>query len=323
MRAKWDELSKKYFEGGCSHAMCYNLNHTTNKYDYGEAWSGVTSFTNNPSGAEEQASYADNIKYISIRGAENYGFSIGCFFYPDNFKKCLGKKTIANGVTVSQQERENFGFCVTTQVGNDVSGLDYGETIHLVWNATASPVSKDYSTMNESPAPTEISVECTANPINAGRDLKPTCKMDICTVGMDSETYQIVRELKDILYGTESTNPRLPDPEEVVAMFQNANGNYVYWGVAPDFSTITSLSQERSATPARTITVNAGPGEYIIYAYPSRLGRVEFWVGIFEGGFEEPITRNITNYQGETEEYYIYRSTHANLGETTIEIKEA
>lgn len=323
MRAKWDELSKKYFEGGCSNAMCYNFNPSTKKYDYGEAWNGVTNFTDNPSGADEQASYADNIKYISIRGVENYGFSVGCYTYPDNFKKCLGKKTITKGVTVSQQEREPFGFAVTTKVGNDVSGIDFGETIHLVWNATASPTSKDYSTLNESSSPTEISIECSANPVEVNDQIKPTCNMEICCVGMDSETLQVVRELKDILYGTDTTDPRLPMPSEIISMFENVNSNYIYWGVAPDFSTITMLSQERSASPARTITVDAGPGEYIIYAYPSRLGRVEFWYGIFEGGFEEPITRNITNYQGETEEYYIYRSTHANLGETTIEIKEA
>lgn len=323
MRSKWDQIAKKLFEGGCSKGMCYNFNPVTNSYDYGRPWSAITKFTDNPSGADEQSSYADNIKYISMRGAENYGFTIGCFFYPSNFTKCLGKKDVKKGVTVSQQEREVFGFCVTTQVGNDIQGLDYGETIHLIWNATASPVSKDYSSLNESPTPTEITIECTANPIDAGFGYKPTCNMEICTVGMSEEDLAVVSELKDILYGTNSTTPRLPSPEEVIAMFENTIANYVYWGTAPDLSTVTLLNSERSNTPLRTITVDAGPGEYIIYAYPSRLGPVEFWYGMFEGGFEDPITQDITNTSGETEEYYIYRSTHANLGETTLVIKEA
>lgn len=324
MRVKWDEFSKKYFSAGCSNAVCYSFNPETNSYDYGEAWNGVTKFTDNPTGAEEQSFYANNKKYISIRGVENYGFSVGCYTFPDNFKKCLGKKTVAQGVTVSQQKRASFGFVVTTKVGNDVSGIDFGETIHIVWNASTSPTSRDYSSLNENPTPTEMSFECKADPVEVEADgISPTCNMEICCVGMDSETLAVVRQLKDILYGTEDNDPRLPMPDEIIEMFSGLSANYIYWGVAPSTAYVSVLTKERSNNPARTITVNAEEGEYIIYAYPSRLGPVEFWYGMFEGGFEDPITQDITNTSGETEEYYIYRSTHANLGETTLVIKEA
>lgn len=202
-RVKWDQISEKYFEGGCSKGMCYNYNSDTDAYDYGEAWNGISGFTDNPSGADEQASYADNIKYISMRGAENYGFTIKCFTYPDNFKQCLGKSTVAKGITISQQARTSFGFAVTTQVGNDTKGTDAGETIHLIWNATTSPSSKDYSSLNESPSPSELSFEATANPIAVGTDYKPTCNMEICTVGMNSTELAKVEELKRMLYGAD------------------------------------------------------------------------------------------------------------------------
>lgn len=202
-RVKWDQIAEKFFEGGCSKGMCYSYNPDTKSYDYGEAWNGVSGFTDNPSGADEQASYADNIKYISMRGAENYGGTIKCYWYPENFKACLGKKTVAKGVTISQQARATFGFAVTTQVGNDTEGTEAGETIHLVWNATTSPSSKDYNSLNESPSPSELSFEFTANPIEVGTNYKPTCNMEISTVGMDATQLAKVEHLKRVLYGAD------------------------------------------------------------------------------------------------------------------------
>lgn len=205
---KWDQMAEKFFEGGCSKGMCYTGYDKTNKvYTAGEAWYGVSGFTDNPSGADEQASYADNIKYISLRGAENYGGTIKCFWYPDNFRACLGKKTAVDGVTVSQQAREAFGFAVTTQVGNDVDGTEAGETVHLVWNATTSPSSKDYSSLNESPSPSELSFEFTANPvaIGDGTKFKASCNMEICTAGKKEDTTFMAHyeALKRILYGAD------------------------------------------------------------------------------------------------------------------------
>lgn len=238
MRAKWDQIAEKFFEGGCSKGMCYNFNANAQNedyYDYGEPWNGISGFTDNPSGADEQASYADNIKYISMRGAENYGFTVNCFTYPDNFKKCLGKKTVVPGVTVSQQTRETFGFAVTTQVGNDTEGIDAGETLHLVWNATTSPSSKDYSSLNESPSPSELSFEATANPIDVGTGYKPTCNMEITTAGHkdDTEFMDAYNDLCDILYGKDPTtpggsdgvDPRLPMPHEIIELFGETVNN--------------------------------------------------------------------------------------------------
>ena len=174
-----------------------------------------------------------------MRGAENYGFTVNCFTYPDNFKKCLGKKTVIPGVTVSQQTREAFGFCVTTQVGNDTEGTDAGETLHLIWNATTSPSSKDYSSLNESPSPSELSFEATANPIDVGTNYKPTCNMEITTVGRKNDTAFMKKynDLLDILYGTDAAEatqtteavadvaPRLPMPSEIIEMFGALSNN--------------------------------------------------------------------------------------------------
>ena len=98
--------------------------------------------------------------------------------------------------------------------------------------------------------------------------------------------------------------------------------NNIYYGVAADLSNVTALSKVLSNKKTRTITVNADAGEYIIYAIPARLGSVAFYVGGFEGGFEDPVDQILTNAIGYRETYRVYRSTNANLGETTVEIKE-
>ena len=235
----WDQMAEKFFEGGCSKGVCYTgYDKTNDKYTVGEAWNGVSGFTDNPSGADEQASYADNIKYISLRGAENYGGTIKCFWYPDNFRACLGKKNPVDsnsakvkGVTVSQQARETFGFAVTTQVGNDVDGTEAGETIHLVWNATTSPSSKDYSSLNESPSPSELSFEFTANPvaIGDGSKFKASANMEICTAGMDTtedaDFFTALNTVKGWLYGTDDTYTLITD-NNAPSDWSTASGKY-------------------------------------------------------------------------------------------------
>ena len=97
----------------------------------------------------------------------------------------------------------------------------------------------------------------------------------------------------------------------------------IYYGVDVDLSHVTSLQSIVSENKNRTFTVTAGPGQYIIYAYPKRLGLSEFWVEQFEGGFDPPVEQTLTSGSGHSEVYYVYKSEQPNLGETTVEVKEA
>ena len=98
--------------------------------------------------------------------------------------------------------------------------------------------------------------------------------------------------------------------------------NRIYYGAAADLSDVTALDDVLSNDPERTITVNAGAGQYIVYAIPARLGDVAFYVSGFEGGFEDAVEQVLTNNSGYQETYKVYRSTRAGLGETTVEIRE-
>ena len=102
-----------------------------------------------------------------------------------------------------------------------------------------------------------------------------------------------------------------------------ANG--VYYGKSTtstyDSALISGLTKELSNSKNRTITVNAGTGEYIFYCIPSRLGDCSFNVGGFDGGFSKVATVNFTNSDNYVEEYDIYKSDNANLGNTNVTIK--
>lgn len=264
-RVIWDAISEKYAEGGCSKGMCYNYNPDTKEYDYGEAWNGTSGFTDNPSGADEQSGYADNSKYYSLRGAENYGFTIKCYTVPNNFLRCLGKKTVTEGVTVSQQNRETFGYAVTTQVINDTEGVKYGETLHLVWNASTSPSSKDYTSLNESPTPSELSFEATANPVAIGTKFDPSANMEITVTRDSSSTLKAAYErLCNILYGSDTDYTQVPASETAPAdwgtrdYYTKSGNTYTKVEAGTEWSSSTTYytlgTEPRLPMPAEIIT---------------------------------------------------------------------
>ena len=102
-----------------------------------------------------------------------------------------------------------------------------------------------------------------------------------------------------------------------------ANG--VYYGKSTtttyDATLISGLTKQLSNSKNRTITVNAGAGEYIFYCIPSRLGTCSFNVGGFDGGFSKVATIDFTNSDNYKEKYDIYKSDNANLGNTNVIIK--
>ena len=102
-----------------------------------------------------------------------------------------------------------------------------------------------------------------------------------------------------------------------------ANG--IYYGKSNrstyDSALINSLTKQISNSKNRSITVNAGAGEYIFYCLPTRLGACSFNVGGFDGGFDKVATIAHTNSDGFSESYDIYKSVNDNLGSTTVTVK--
>ena len=211
----WDKIGEKIYELGVDHGVLYPQD-STGAYPKGVVWNGLTAVNESPGGAEANDMYADNIKYGSIRSAETFGGTIEAYTYPDEFAECDGSVSVGTGVTIGQQSRKAFGFCYRTNIGNDTSSEeDDGYKLHLVYNATASPSSKDYATINDSPEAITFSWEFDTTPV-AVTGHKPTAVIVIDSTKADPGKLQT---LETTLYGDESTEAKLPLPDEVIAIF--------------------------------------------------------------------------------------------------------
>lgn len=209
-RLIWDAIGEKFYEMGTKMGVLYPMNEN-GTYENGVAWNGLTAVTESPSGAEETKLYADDIKYASLRSAEEYAYTIEAYIYPEEWEPCDGSAQVATGVTIGQQKRKGFGFSWVTTVGNDVSD-EVGKKIHIAWNSTASPSEKSYASINDSPDAVTFSWECSTSPVNVS-GFRPTSHMEIDCSKLKAAT---VKAIEDKLWGTENAEATLPTPEEII-----------------------------------------------------------------------------------------------------------
>lgn len=213
----WDAVGEHIFETGVRNGVLY-LKDAQGAYNTGVAWNGLTSVSESPEGAEPTDLYADDIKYLTLMSAENFKATIEAYTYPDEFEECDGSATIAKGVVIGQQSRKPFGLCYRTSIGNDTDGNEHGYKLHIVYGCQASPSEKQYSTINDSPDAVTFSWEVSATPVNVNGK-KPTATLTIDSTKADKSK---LTALEAILYGSESTEPRLPLPDEIATLMTSA-----------------------------------------------------------------------------------------------------
>lgn len=209
----WDAIGEHTFETGVRNGVLY-LKDAQGAYSTGVAWNGLTSVSESPEGAEATDLYADDIKYLTLMSAENFKATIEAYTYPVEFEECDGSATIANGVVIGQQSRKPFGLCYRTAIGNDTDGNEHGYKLHIVYGCQASPSEKQYSTINDSPEAITFSWEVNTTPVNV-TGKKPTATLIIDSTKADKAK---LTALEAILYGSESTEPRLPLPDEIATL---------------------------------------------------------------------------------------------------------
>jgi len=218
----WHGTGEREIEAGVSEVALFPM--SSSGYEDGVAWNGVTAINENPSGADVTDLYADNIKYASMRSAEKFGFTIESFTYPDEWAECDGSKEAVNGVFLGQQGRKPFGLVYKTQIGDEAHpSMDKGFKLHIIYNSTASPSSRGYTTINDNPDAISFSWEANSTPVNVTGH-KATCEITIDSTKADETK---LKALLDTIYGrnadqatsvTELT-PTMPTPDQVLAAF--------------------------------------------------------------------------------------------------------
>lgn len=212
-RLLWDQVGEREYETGVDHGVLYPS--VNGAYTLGVAWNGLTSVSETPSGAEDSPLYADNIKYLTLKSAEEFGLTIEAYTYPDEFEECDGTATLAAGVKIGQQARKPFGLSYRTKLGNDSDGQDHGYKLHLVYGCTASPSERSYQTVNDSPEAITFSWEIATTPVT----LDGYKAVSLITIDSTKVDATKLAALEDILYGTTENQPRLPMPSEIQTLF--------------------------------------------------------------------------------------------------------
>lgn len=217
----WDELADRTYETGVDHGVLYLADAVTGAYDEPHAWNGLVSISESPSGAEANKQYADNIVYVSLLSAEEFGATIEAFTYPDAFGLADGTVQPVPGLSFGQQRRVTFGLAYRTLKGNATLGNDYGYKLHLIYGASAAPSERAYATVNDSPELITFSWELTTVPVPVvgHPELKP-----VASIVLDSTVLgdAVMSAVEDVLYGAGATVGRLPTPAELITLVDGA-----------------------------------------------------------------------------------------------------
>lgn len=217
----WDSVGEHLYETGVDHGVLYPWDSTQNAYGTGVAWNGLTTITESPSGADFTAIYADNIKYLNLQAAEEFGGTIEAYTYPDEWMECDGSKEVVTGAVIGQQARKSFGLCYRTKIGNDVDSSEHGYKLHIVYGCLATPSERAYQTINDSPEAISFSWEFQTTPVpivdSNGQPINGAKPTSIITIDSTKADSTKLATLEGILYGGDSAEARLPLPAEVIS----------------------------------------------------------------------------------------------------------
>ena len=214
-RLIWDEVGQRFFETGVKNGVLY-VQDNDGSYKNGVVWNGLTAVTEIPSGAEETPLYADDVKYLTLRSAEEFGATVEAYTYPEEFEQCDGSASIADGVTIGQQARRAFGLCYRTSVGNDIQGQNFSYKLHLIYGCTVAPSEKSYSTINDNPEAITFSWELSTVPVPV-EGFNPTASLVIDASKVDEGK---MKQLEDALFGADENEAKLLLPNEIMAMLK-------------------------------------------------------------------------------------------------------
>ena len=214
----WDAAGDKRYERGVSKGVLFPTK-TDGSYDIGVAWNGLTNVNESPDGGEATDMWADNIKYGTLRSGENHKGAIEADTSPAKCAECDGNAEPVPGLRLGQQTRKPFGLSYRTEIGSD-SNPELGYKIHLVYGATASPSEKTHETVNDSSDISPISWDYETVPV-AVEGYKPVAHLEIDSTKVDPTN---LAKLEAKLYGSETTDPQLPMPAEVISMLTTAEG---------------------------------------------------------------------------------------------------
>jgi hypothetical protein len=207
-RVEWDIAGARIFEVGVDRGMLYVTPFP------GIAWNGLIRVTESPTGGAVSEYFVDGLKSLNVPALEEYSATIEAFSSPKEFAPCAGLLRLSSGLFASNQPRKQFGFSYRTLIGSDTLDINAGYKIHVVYNARTKTSDVAHHTFSDRPEISPYSWEITTVPETVP-GYRPAAHFVIDSRRMDPG---VLGQLEDILYGSSSTNPRLPEIEELVLL---------------------------------------------------------------------------------------------------------
>lgn len=240
----WDVVGERFYEAGTDRGVLY-------LDGVGHAWNGLVSVEQSPSGGEPETYYQDGLPYVSASAAEEFKGSIEAYTYPVAFAACDGSQEIAQGLYISQQDRKPFGLTYRTLIGNDTQELEHGYKLHILYNCMVSPTTRSYSTMGDNTDASTFNWKINTRPVKF-EDPAFGIKYGAHLTLDSREVYPwAMAAVEAVLYGTDTTDARLPAPQELLDLFvDNAllkitdNGDGSWTAEGPD-SIISMLTSDQ------------------------------------------------------------------------------
>lgn len=211
IRLVWNERGTRFFHAGVDRGVLYPENGP------GVAWNGLLSVNESANSATPVEYYIDGFKYANILELGQFTATIEAYNSPFEFIGYDGTSQIANGLFITEQPRNSFGFSYRTHIGNDIVGVDHAYEIHLVYGAIAVPSSVSYTTIDSSITPMIYNWDLSTLPVML-ENHRPTAHFKIDSRYTNPYILQLVESK---LYGTNLEEPYLPDIEELLEIFSS------------------------------------------------------------------------------------------------------
>lgn len=218
MRATWDDTILRLFSQGVSQGMLYP------EISPGVAWNGLVSVTE-AGEPDQDANYFDGQRYHNRGIPGTFAGTISAYTYPDELEPYIGISGIFQG-----QQRQSFGLSYRTN-----------REIHLVYNVLTVPAKPAYQTISDKPTPVTFDWDFSTTPVEIPGG-KPASHLVIM---VDQSQPGAISDLENLIYGNDTDDPVLPDPVDVIALFEsyttvrvtdNGDGSFTVSGPDADVS---------------------------------------------------------------------------------------
>lgn len=238
-RLVWDQAGDRVYENGVSQGVFYGSD------SKGIPWNGLISVeeVNNDS---VNPLYLDGFKYADEITIGDFEGILTAFTYPDEFMGYEGVDDWKPGFYLADQPKKRFGLSYKTEINSD-QGQQIGYKIHLLYNLVAVPSNKAYQTLSLDSEPIDFKWDITAIPEELDK-FRPTAHVVIDSRKIDPF---LLVDIENIIYGTDTSDPLLPDLNGLVTFVQKwgrfivtDNGDGTWTATSPLEGVITMLDAE-------------------------------------------------------------------------------